>query len=121
VNPECGDASVAVEALHSFTPNTALRLRCFAAPDQLLGEREVRRAAPETFARERVASYVGYITLKQRLTDNWELRFQGPVGKWLYNDAFARRNTMFWAIGPICFGAHRSMSDCSPAITLSVA
>jgi hypothetical protein len=43
LNPEFSQASVAVEALHSFTPNTAIRLRYFTAPDQLLGMSEERR------------------------------------------------------------------------------
>ncbi len=103
VSPEWSQASVAVEALHSFTPNTALRLRYFSAPDQLLGNSEVSRAEPETFANERVTSHVGYIRLEQRLSENWELRFQGRVGKRLYNEAFARRNTTFWTIGPHIF------------------
>ena len=100
VNPEWSQASVAAEALHSFNPNTALRLRYFVAPDQLLGNSEVRRDEPELFANERVTSHVGYIRLEQRLSDNWEVRLQGRVGKRLYNDSFARRNTTFWTIGP---------------------
>ena len=103
VNPEWSQASIAAEVLHSFTPNTALRLRYFTAPDQLLGNSEVRRTEPEVFANERVTSHVGYIRLEQRLSDNWELRVQGRVGKRLYNDAFARRNTTFWTIGPHLF------------------
>ncbi len=103
VNPEWSQVSVAAEALHSFTPSTALRLRYYAAPDQLLGNSEVSRHEPEVFANERVTSHVGYMRLEQRLSENWEFRFQGRVGKWLYNDAFARRNTMFWTIGPHLF------------------
>lgn len=103
VNPEWSQASVAVEALHSFTPNTALRLRYFGAPDQLLGNSEVSRAEPEVFANERLTSHIGYIRLEQRLGDNWEFRFQGRVGKRLFNDAFARHNTTFWTIGPHIF------------------
>lgn len=103
VNPEWSQASVAAEALHSFTPRTALRLRYYTAPDQLLGNSEVRRAEPEVFADERVTSHIGYIRLEQRLSDNWEIRFQGRVGKRLYNDPFARRNTTFWTIGPHVF------------------
>ena len=103
VNPEWSQASVAVEALHSFTPNTAIRLRYFTAPDQLLGNSEVSRAEPEVFANERVTSHIGYMRLEQRLSDNWELRFQGRFGKRVYNDTFARRNTTFWTIGPHLF------------------
>ncbi len=100
VNPEWSQASVAVEALHAFNPSTALRLRYFAAPDQLLGRSEVSHTEPDLLARERVTSHVGYIRLEQRLSENWEIRLQGRVGKRLYNESFARRNTTFWTIGP---------------------
>ncbi|HEU5409072.1 MAG TPA: hypothetical protein VFU48_14980 [Nitrospira sp.] len=103
INPEWSQASVAAEALHSFTPNTALRLRYFGAPDQLLGNTEVSRAEPEVFANERVTSHIGYIRLEQRLGNNWEFHFQGRVGKRLFNDPFARHNTTFWTIGPHIF------------------
>jgi len=103
VNPEWSQASVAVEALHSFTPNTALRLRYFGAPDQLLGNTEVSRAEPEVFANERLTSHIGYIRLEQRLGNNWEFRFQGRVGKRRFNDPFARHNTTFWTVGPHIF------------------
>ena len=107
VNPEWSQASVAAEALHSFTPNTALRLRYFTAPDQLLGNTEKHggehEAETETFANMRVTSHIGYIRLEQRLSDHWEVRFQGRVGKRLYNDAFHQRNTTFWTIGPHIF------------------
>lgn len=103
VNPEWSQASVAIEALHAFNPNTAVRLRYFAAPDQLLGNGESHPHDEESFTNERVTSHVGYIRLEQRLSDHWELRFQGRVGKRLYNDAFARRNTTFWTVGPHIF------------------
>ena len=111
VNPEWSQASVAAEALHSFTPNTALRLRYFTAPDQLLGNTEKHGgehggehgAETETFADMRVTSHIGYIRLEQRLSDHWEFRIQGRVGKRLFNDAFHGRNTTFWTIGPHIF------------------
>lgn len=103
VNPEWSQASVAAEALHSFTPNTALRLRYYTAPDQLLGNSEVSHQEPEVFANESVTSHVGYIRLEQRLSDHWELRFQGRIGKRLYSEPFTRRNTTFWTIGPHLF------------------
>lgn len=103
VNPEWSQASVAAEALHSFTPNTALRLRYYTAPDQLLGNTEKRVGETETFVDERVTSHIGYIRLEQRLSDHWEVRFQGRIGKRLYNDPFALRNTTFWTIGPHIF------------------
>lgn len=103
VNPEFSQASVAVEALHSFTPNTALRLRYYTAPDQLLGNTERHVDETEVFVDERVTSHIGYIRLEQRLSDHWEFRLQGRVGKRLYNDAFHQRNTTFWTIGPHIF------------------
>lgn len=103
VNPEWSQASVAAEVLHSFTPNTALRLRYFTAPDQLLGTTEKHVEETESFVNERVTSHIGYIRFEQRLSDHWEFRLQGRIGKRLYNDPFAQRNTTFWTIGPHIF------------------
>jgi hypothetical protein len=107
VNPEFSQASVAVEALHSFTPNTALRLRYYTAPDQLLGSIDKHEGEHEgetgTLADVRLTSHIGYIRLEQRLSDHWEFRLQGRVGKRIYNDAFSMLNTTFWTIGPHIF------------------
>lgn len=103
INPEFSEASVAAEALHSFTPNTALRLRYYTSPDQLLGNTERLVDETEVFSNMRVTSHIGYIRLEQRLSDRWEIRLQGRVGKRLYNEVFHGRNTTFWTIGPHIF------------------
>lgn len=103
VNPEFAQGSVALEALHSFTPNTTIRLRYYAAPDQLLGNSEERRSGTGSLQDERVTSHIGYVRLEQRLTENWEFRLQGRVGARQYNEAFAQRDTIFWTIGPHIF------------------
>lgn len=100
VNPEWNQASVAAEVLHPFTPNTALRFRYFTEPDQLLGTTEKHVGETESFVNERITSHIGYIRFEQRLSDHWEFHLQGRMGKQLYNDPFAQRNTTFWTIGP---------------------
>ncbi len=103
VNPEFTQASVALEALHSFTPDTAIRLRYYIAPDQLLGNSEERRSGTNSFQEERVTSHIGYARFEQHLAQNWEVRLQGRVGVRRYNEAFAQRDTTFWTIGPHVF------------------
>lgn len=103
LNPEFSQASVALEALHTFTPNTGIRLRYYTAPDQLLGESEEHRSGTDSLQNMRVTSHIGLIRLEQRLSENWEFRLQGRVGARRYNDAFAQRDTTFWTIGPHIF------------------
>ncbi|MGA6826365.1 hypothetical protein ACO9S2_02005 [Nitrospira sp. NS4] len=100
VNPRFNQASVGLQALHSFTPDTAIRLRYYTAPDQLLGDNEERRSGTHSLQEERVTSHVGSIRFEQRLSENWELRILGRVGAREYNEAFAQRDTTFWTIGP---------------------
>ena len=100
VNPRFNQASVGLQALHSFTPNTAIRLRYYTAPDQLLGDNEERRSGTHSIQEERVTSHVGSIRFEQRFSENWELRLLGRVGARLYNEAFAQRDTTFWTVGP---------------------
>jgi hypothetical protein len=100
VNPGFNQASVGLQVLHSFTPDTAIRLRYYTAPDQLLGENEERRSGTHSIQEERVTSHVGSIRFEQRLSENWEVRILGRVGSREYNEAFAQRDTTFWTIGP---------------------
>jgi len=100
LNPRFNQASVGLEALHSFTPETAIRLRYYTAPDQLLGDNEERRSGTGSIQEERVSSHIGSVRLEQRLSENLELRLLGRVGARQYNEAFAQRDTIFWTIGP---------------------
>lgn len=100
VNPRFNQASVGVQAVHSFTPDTAIRLRYYTAPDQLLGDNEERRSGTHSVQEERVTSHIGSIRFDQRLSENWELRVLGRVGSRNYNEAFAERDTTFWTVGP---------------------
>ena len=98
VNPQFNQASAGLELLQSFTPDTAIRLRYYTAPDQLLGENEDRLTG--TLTDERVTSHIGSLRFEQRLSENWEVRLLGRVGVRLYNQAFSQRDTTFWTIGP---------------------
>jgi hypothetical protein len=100
VNPRFNQASVGLEALHSFTPDTAIRLRYYTTPDQLLGDNEERRSGTHSLQEERVTSHIGSVRFEQRLSENWEVRLLGRVGSRQYNEAFSQRDTMFWTIGP---------------------
>lgn len=100
LNPRFNQASVGLEALHSFTPDTAIRLRYYTTPDQLLGDNEERRSGANSIQEERVSSHIGSVRFEQRLSQNLELRLLGRVGARQYNEAFAQRDTMFWTIGP---------------------
>lgn len=100
VNPRFNQASVGVQAVHSFTPDTAIRLRYYTAPDQFLGDNEERRSGTHSVQEEHVTSHIGSIRFDQRLSENWEVRILGRVGSRTYNEAFAERDTTFWTIGP---------------------
>ena len=100
VNPRFNQGSVGLQVLHAFTPDTAIRLRYYTAPDQFLGDNEERRSGTHSVQEERVTSHIGSIRFEQRLTEDWELRLLGRVGARLYNEAFAQRDTTFWTIGP---------------------
>ncbi len=100
VHPEFNQASVGVEALHAFTPVTAIRLRYYSAPDQLLGENAERQSGTNSIQEERVTSHIGSARIEQRLSTNWEVRLLARYGVRLYNQAFSERDTTFWTIGP---------------------
>ena len=100
VNPRFNQASMGLEALHAFTPDTAIRLRYYTTPDQLLGDNEEHRSGTHSLQEERVTSHIGSIRFEQRLSENWEVRHLGRVGSRQYNEAFSQRDTMFWTIGP---------------------
>jgi len=100
INPEFSQASILLEAVHAFTPRTAIRLRYYAAPDQLLGNSEERRSGIRELQNERVTSHIGSVRLDQRLSDHWEIQLFGRAGIRRYNEAFAQRNTLLWTVGP---------------------
>jgi hypothetical protein len=100
VNPSFTQASLTAEARHAFTSTTALRLRYFTAPDQLLGQSEERRTGTFSLQDERVTSHIGSVRLDQRLSDHWEIQLYGRAGIRRYNDAYAQRDTLLWTVGP---------------------
>jgi len=100
VNPQFDQASAGVEALHAFTPNTAIRLRYYASPNQLLGDNVERQSGTDSIQEERVTSQIGSVRFEQRLSQDLEVRLLGRVGVRQYNEAFAQRDTTFWTIGP---------------------
>jgi len=100
VNPEFSQANVHVEAVHAFTPATAVRLRYFTVPDQMLGLTEERRSGQYQLQDERVTSHLGSIRLDHRLSEHWEIQLFGRAGIRRYNEPFQQRNTLLWTVGP---------------------
>jgi hypothetical protein len=100
INPEFNQASVSLEAMHSFTPNTAIRLRYYTAPDQLLGRSEERRSGTGSLQDERLTSHIGSVRFDHRLSEHWEVQLFGRAGIRRYNESFEQRDTLFWTVGP---------------------
>ena len=100
INPEFSQANIHVEAVHAFTHRTAVRLRYFTVPDQLLGLTEERRSHTEQLQDERVTSHLGSIRLDQRLSEHWEVQLFGRAGVRRYNEPFQQRDTLLWTVGP---------------------
>jgi hypothetical protein len=100
VNPEFSQTSVQLEAVHAFTPQTAIRLRYYTTPSQLLGKVEEHRSGHHEHVNERLTSHIGTIRFDQHLSDHWEVQLLGRAGIRRYNEAFAQRDTFLWTIGP---------------------
>ena len=100
VNPEFSQANLHLEAVHAFTAATAVRLRYFTVPNQLLGLTEERRSGTDQLQDERVTSHLGSIRLDQRLSEHWEVQLFGRAGSRHYNEPFEQRNTLLWTVGP---------------------
>jgi hypothetical protein len=100
VNPEFSQAGIYLEGAHAFNPKTAIRLRFFSAPDQLLGQSEVEHGGVTGLQDARVSSHIGAIRFDRRLSDHFEIQLYGRAGIRRFNAPFADRDTFLWAIGP---------------------
>lgn len=100
VNPSFNHGTFGVQVLQQLSPDTAVRLRYYTAPNLLLGENEERRTGTSAPQEERVTSHIGSLRLERRLSENWEVRVLARYGARLYNEAFAQRDTTFWTVGP---------------------
>ena len=99
VNPEFSQAGIYLEGVHAFNPDTAVRLRFFTAPDQLLGQTTVEHNG---FGLQdaRVSSHIGSVRFDKRLSKHWEIQLYGRAGIRRFNKPLAERDTFLWAIGP---------------------
>jgi hypothetical protein len=100
VNPEFSQAGIYLEGVHAFNPDTAIRLRFFTAPDQLLGQGEVEHGGILGLQDARVSSHIGAIRFDKRLSEHFEVQLYGRAGIRRFNQPFTERDTLLWAIGP---------------------
>ena len=100
INPEFSQAGIYLEGVHVFNPDTAVRLRFFTAPDQLLGQGEVEHGGILGLQDARVSSHIGAIRFDKRLSEHFEVQLYGRAGIRRFNEPFTDRDTLFWTIGP---------------------
>lgn len=100
VHPEFSQAGLYLEGVHIFNHETAVRLRFFSSPDQLLGQAEVEREGLHELQDARVTSNIGSIRFDRRLSKQWEIQLYGRAGVRRFNQPFADRDTLLWTIGP---------------------
>lgn len=100
VNPEFSQTGVYLEGVHVFSPDTAVRLRFFTAPDQLLGQTSIEHGGFSGLQDARVTSHIGAVRFDKRLSDHWEIQLYGRAGIRRFNEPFAERDTLLWTIGP---------------------
>ena len=100
VNPEFSQAGIYLEGVHAFNADTALRLRFFSSPDQLLGQAEVEHGDHHGLQDARVTSNIGSIRFDKRLSEHFEVQLYGRAGIRRFNQPFTDRDTLFWTIGP---------------------
>jgi hypothetical protein len=100
INPEFSQAGIYLEGVHAFSPDTAVRLRFFTAPDQLLGQAEIERDGNTVLQDARVSSHIGAIRFDRRLSEHFEVQLYGRAGIRRFNGPFAERDTFLWAVSP---------------------
>jgi hypothetical protein len=100
VNPEFSQMGIYLEGVHAFNPNTAIRLRFFTAPDQLLGQGKVEHGSIHGLQDARVSSHIGAIRFDKRLSEHFEIQLYGRAGVRHFNAPFTERDTLLWTIGP---------------------
>ncbi|MDH4152558.1 MAG: hypothetical protein OEV01_02100 [Nitrospira sp.] len=100
VNPEFSQAGIYLEGVHAFNSDTAIRLRFFSSPDQLLGQAEVEHDGIHRAQDARVTSNIGAVRFDKRLSEHFEVQLYGRAGIRRFNQPFTDRDTLFWTIGP---------------------
>lgn len=101
VNPEFSQANVHLEAVHAFTPETAIRLRYFTTPNQLLGQHhEAFLNGRNELQDERVTSHLGAVRLDHRFSEHFEVQLYGRAGIRRFNEPFVHRDRLLWTVGP---------------------
>lgn len=93
-------ASLRIQGLHEFTPETRVRLRYYYAPNQFLGDNEEHRSGTRRMASEDLTSHIWSARLERTVTPDFEVRLLARFGLRRYNENFSQRNTDFWTVGP---------------------
>lgn len=99
-NPRFNHGTLRVQAVQAFSTETRLRLRFYYAPDQFLGENEVRQPGVEGVAQEVLTSYIWSARVERQIVPDLELRLLTRYGLRRYEEPFTERDTDFWTIGP---------------------
>ena len=100
LNPEFNETGVYLDGSHVLNSGTALRLRFYSSPDQLLGQTEVDHGGFTGLQDVRVTSHIGAVRFDTRLSEHWELQLYGRAGIRRFDEPFTSRNTLLWSIGP---------------------
>ncbi|CAI4033927.1 hypothetical protein DNFV4_04369 [Nitrospira tepida] len=80
--------------------STSLLFRYRYVPNLFLGPNFERRSGQRAIQEERVTSHRWRMEVEHRLTERWTATLIGRFGLRFYNDAFAERDTHFYAAGP---------------------
>ncbi|MGE3155036.1 MAG: hypothetical protein AB7G48_20815 [Nitrospiraceae bacterium] len=89
-----------IQDLQQLNDSTSLLLRYRYVPNLFLGPNYERRSGERTIQEERVTSHRWRMELEHRLTERWTATAIGRFGLRYYNEAFAERDTFFYAVGP---------------------
>ena len=99
-NPVFNHADYRLQMKQGLSPDTTVLVRYRYVPNMFLGPNFERRTGTRSIQDERVTSHTGRIEWEQKLGARWVVSLIGRGGLRLYNEAFAERDTQFWAAGP---------------------
>jgi hypothetical protein len=99
-NPIYNHGDYRLQFKQGLSPDTSLLLRYRNVPNQFLGPDIERRTGNNLIQEVRLSSQTWRTELEHRVNESWTLTLLGRYGLRSYNDAFAERDTKFWALGP---------------------
>jgi len=99
-NPAFNHADYRLQMTQGLSPDTTVLVRYRYVPNMFLGPNFERRTGTRSIQDERVTSHTGRVEWEQKLGARWVVSLIGRGGLRFYNEAFAERDTQFWAAGP---------------------